>query len=846
MSDPFTRATPQTGGYPLAPSSPADGHNPRKRSRTACTRCKNRKQKCDEQLPVCSNCLRTGADCDKADIATQPLPIAYTRALEDRVAQLEMLLAEKNTENNTACDGTRPAVGTHGPGHGLKSGVAPHRPAPSVPAALSPSSSEGGILRRNDALSEVVGIISLGNFEAPAYVGPSAGLSLAVNLGEMVQATVWKKAIPDMMDSGGPISPLLHHETTAAPLSRGSVRAMTKEEMVRYSIKEPPSEKLSKRLLHLYLTQLHPRYPFLQPAELWKLQRENATVAVATATHLSPAQRYGIFKLYMVFAMGATLLQLTNKDLKVAPERFYMTALQHMSAAREPRTVQNIEAMTLLVIYHLRSASGLGMWYMIGLAMRTCIDLGMHRKSYEQGLSATAIHARRRLFWTVYALERTIAISLGRPVSVPDRQIDVDLPHATLAAYVSVPAFATSTAGTPSPSKDQDQPPHQHNDNSTSPHLHKGTPLAAPTNPEDIRMAILLFQLRRIESRIHHSVYRTDKPLSILRPKLDSLYEALAVWRASLADTLAQPTTGAGQYDVAGDSAGSNSLDDNDGEGSGGIGYLLLHYHRAVRMLIQPFLTILPVTDPYFGFCLEAAGNICQSHKRLHQSLHYGHSFIAVQTIFVAGATLLFGLWTQTHRVWSVTLADDLRACSLVLFVMSERAPWVRKYRDAFELLVGATMGKLRSGEASLADMAAANQTRTCTHGGDHDSQRTRIARQAVRAQPQPQQQEQQQQQHQSQQQQHQSQQQQQQQQDAASLADAARASAAMAATFSSDTAPTMAYLSNEGDREEDGDMWYLVKELANWIDQDQGQDTPTVWMPDFETLQNMSSNAPR
>ncbi|KAL1844768.1 hypothetical protein VTK73DRAFT_1823 [Phialemonium thermophilum] len=54
-----------------------------------------------------------------------------------------------------------------------------------------------------------------------------------------------------------------------------------------------------------------------------------------------------------------------------------------------------------------------------------------------------------------------------------------------------------------------------------------------------------------------------------------------------------------------------------------------------------------------------------------------------------------------------------------------------------------------------------------------------------------------------------------------------------------------MAFLSgggsSAGDREEDGDVWYLVKEMAHWIDQDQDQDTTTVWMPDFETLQNLS-----
>lgn len=729
-SDPHAQ-TPHT----VAAASPAttDAYNPRKRGRTACTRCKNRKQKCDEQLPVCSNCRRAGVGCDKAEVVIQPLPIAYTRALEDRVAQLEMQLAEKATAVNAR------------------------------ETTLSPGSGPNGHLGHthdNHALSEVVGIISLGNFEAPAYVGPSAGLSLAVNLGEMVQATVWKKAIPDVVDNqdsttetspGGPLS---------ARLPRGGVRAMTKDEMARYSIKEPPSDALGARLLHLYLSQPHSRYPFLQPAELWALQKEHASSPVGVSSpHLTPSQRYSIFKLYMVFAIGATLLQLTNKSMDVTPERFYVTALQHMAAAREPRTVQNIEAMTLLVIYHLRSASGLGTWYMIGLAMRTCIDLGMHRRSHEQGLPTASIHARRRLFWTVYALERNIATSLGRPLSLADRQIDVDLPRATLSEYPSSP----------------------------------GGQVPAVDDSDNIQRAILLFQLRRIESRIHHSVYRADKPLSTLRPKLDSLFTTLETWRENMTATL-QAAVG----------------DDDDAD----TGYLLLHYHRAVRTLIQPFLTILPASDPYLERCLTAAGNICQSHKRLHQSLHYGHSFIAVQTIFVAGATLLYGLWTQTHRVWSVTLADDLRACSLVLFVMSERAPWVRKYRDAFELLVGATMQKLRGGDSSasgtsadnLADMATLAQGQPARPPPPQQEEQTRNDRQTSQ---------------------------------------------------STQSGPTSIHPAESG-RDEDGDVWYLVKELANWIDQDPGQgqgqdqdasqdkDAAPVWMPDFETLQNWSSFMPR
>ncbi|KAJ5486444.1 hypothetical protein N7530_000744 [Penicillium desertorum] len=67
----------------------------------------------------------------------------------------------------------------------------------------------------------------------------------------------------------------------------------------------------------------------------------------------------------------------------------------------------------------------------------------------------------------------------------------------------------------------------------------------------------------------------------------------------------------------------------------------------------------------------------------------------------MAGITLLYALWTHTDQVWSVRMSNDIRACSTVLFVMSERAAWVKKYRDAFELLVNAAMEKLQGNETA-------------------------------------------------------------------------------------------------------------------------------------------------
>ncbi|TID00265.1 putative transcriptional regulatory protein [Colletotrichum higginsianum] len=635
----------------------------------------------------------SGAQCDKVDVTEEAPSTAYTRALEARVAFLESKLAQIPTPGAAS--------------------------TPSKDVASNQSVSSG---RDKNALSDAVAHVLLGNLEAPVYVGPSSGLSLALNLGEMVQATVWNKMLPDIQD--GIVS-------NQADCINPGPKCLAVEDMLAHSIvKEPPTEEQGAKMLKAYTSQLHSKYPFLEPEELWKLHKERDALAATPTQSLTKAERFGIFKLYLVYAIGATVVQLTQRGPGLSPESLYTTALQHISAARESGTVQNIEAMTLLVMFHLRSTSSHGLWYMIGLAMRTSIDLGLHRAAHEQNISEPpVVQRRRRLFWSVYSLERTIAVSLGRPLSIADNQIDVELPHAIIGDGNIQPAGAL--AG------------------------------------NDITLAIVLFRLRRIESRIHHSVYRTDKTLDALRPKLDRLYQLLQSWRGSLTDWIP-----------------ASHPDTN---------YALLLYNRALRLLVQPFLPILPASDPFYGLCMRAAGDICQSHKRLHQTLDYGHSFIAVQTVFVAGVTLLYGLWTQGDAVWSVALSNDIRACSLVLFVMGERAPWVRKYRDAFEVLVNAALEKLQDKECGLAEMASARMRAEKATGasgsGGQDADRG-----------------------------------------------SAGVNTAQAVDDFNDFLP-----SGDGGVFGGGEFegaWPMVAELANWIDQDGGS---PVWMPNFELLQSLS-----
>lgn len=231
--------------------------------------------------------------------------------------------------------------------------------------------------------------------------------------------------------------------------------------------------------------------------------------------------------------------------------------------------MHNIEAMVLLVLYHLRSASNHGIWYMIGLAMRTCIDLGLHRHRRDEaegdknsntrdhdhhhqqgrrGRGRIELEMRRRLFWTIYVLERAIAISLGRPLSIPDRQIDVDLPDEFFNTGVQPEGDGDGNGVQARSPSDILYPLPPGNDNSSTARrpARRGDSNTDSRNVkqknkkrwEPATLFVLLIEVRRLESRTQYSIYRADKPLSSLMSKVEPIYQALEKWKQTTVDKL--------------------------------------------------------------------------------------------------------------------------------------------------------------------------------------------------------------------------------------------------------------------------------------------------------------------
>ncbi|KAL5379011.1 hypothetical protein PMIN06_009915 [Paraphaeosphaeria minitans] len=628
--------------HPYASHSPdLDEGNPRKRQRTACDRCKTRKQRCDNEYPQCSNCAKSGSTCSRPP-QSEIQRSSYTRALENQVAYLETRLITLQRQQHPARRdyGQESGATCSSPtDHRLVTGRGQQTSDVETPGPRTPQ------LQHN--VADIVGILSLGsgNTETFSYVGSSSGYALATDLGRMVQATAWNKAL---------WVPAVASDDTEARFTGGSsTRRITLQEL-QSNKAEPPSELLGAKLIKAYLSRIHPRFPFLFRSDVWEAHRCRYTLGKpatrnsdwSTPKYSSVAYEtdgFTLFVLYMVYAIGALNLRLTEDYRDTSPEQFYVFAMQHVASVREASSVHHLEATVLLILYHLRSEPRNGLWHLTGLAMRTVTDIGLHRAASTNGLPTFETQMRRRLFWSIYSLESILAGTLGRPVSLSDSDIDQPLPSSI--------DDDDRLANVPPETLLTNEIPEQQ---------------ALP--PTNMSQFILLAQLHIFETRIQRKVYRVNRPTIALLPKMQRLLNDLEFWRNNVL-----PTLQACKHDR-----------------------VLLHYHRNVRLLLQPFLAILDPNSKPFRKAAIAAGQICQIHKRFHHAPEYGHSFVAVHTAFVSGITLLYVLWRGKDKLWSIGISNDIRAASCVLSIMGERAPWIRRFRDTFDVLVEATMAALQ------------------------------------------------------------------------------------------------------------------------------------------------------
>lgn len=123
--------------------------------------------------------------------------------------------------------------------------------------------------------------------------------------------------------------------------------------------------------------------------------------------------------LFMYVFHGNGLLK--TRDRNVFPGSTFYCAAKILSSSMVAKSnIDSVVAFLLMTIYLLCSTLPLNSSYAYsGVALRAAVSNNLHRANSE---------SLNRLFWSVYCLERRLAISLGRPETLPLSDISTPLP----------------------------------------------------------------------------------------------------------------------------------------------------------------------------------------------------------------------------------------------------------------------------------------------------------------------------------------------------------------------------------------------------------------------------------
>lgn len=183
-----------------------------------------------------------------------------------------------------------------------------------------------------------------------------------------------------------------------------------------------PERAIVNMLTTAYFEQVHPQFPFLhRPSYLqWEEEVLSATEQGKTP---DPVQAFFV---YALCAIGALTGSYAGGPF---PEGSYAAAESLFEHVMQQNTITSIQAILACAMYSLRSPIGVSIWMLSGLALRQCVELGLHRKIRWAKVEPDYVKAelRKRVFWCSYNLDRAVAITLGRPVGIADHDIDVEV-----------------------------------------------------------------------------------------------------------------------------------------------------------------------------------------------------------------------------------------------------------------------------------------------------------------------------------------------------------------------------------------------------------------------------------
>lgn len=178
-----------------------------------------------------------------------------------------------------------------------------------------------------------------------------------------------------------------------------------------------PSQELARKLVSAYLSHDHLCYPFLPPQNLLSIVDSIYNDAAFYNNNV-----YESFVFDLVLAIATANVYKFDWQMLPSAETHHTRAMSRITEVFQAGGLKSLQAILLLCQYRTGSSmqdTSASMWHLVGIAVRICFELGLHREStyllkQQSQESAEYLEAlrdqevRRRCFWCVFAMDRYV------------------------------------------------------------------------------------------------------------------------------------------------------------------------------------------------------------------------------------------------------------------------------------------------------------------------------------------------------------------------------------------------------------------------------------------------------
>lgn len=189
-----------------------------------------------------------------------------------------------------------------------------------------------------------------------------------------------------------------------------------------------PDKKGALYLTTIYFEFANDSYPLMHERIFRdKLEQLYALSESANSAGVHADQGSGLTVFFAFLVFAVVLLALQKNDVSGVStslcERYYTTALRALKDGGLPANIEGVQALLLMSQYSYHHRNIHEAWRTISMALRLSVELGLHRDPPVRELDFLTLDTMRRTFWVAYAMDRTIAITLGLPFCLSDGAI---------------------------------------------------------------------------------------------------------------------------------------------------------------------------------------------------------------------------------------------------------------------------------------------------------------------------------------------------------------------------------------------------------------------------------------